>query len=164
MKAPAPAVANGYRAEHARLLLDSFHRLTGRELLPASTDAARALYEAPFVVLSHDAGADPRFTYANLTAQCLFEMPWDEIVGLPSRYSAEAPLREERQRLLERVARDGYIADYRGVRVAKSGRRFLVQDATVWNLHDDRGAAVGQAATFAVWETLPDLPQGEPKP
>jgi PAS domain-containing protein len=114
--------------------------------------AARRLYDAPFVVLAHDTAPDPRFTYANRAAQRLFEMPWSELVGLPSRLSAEAPAREERQRLLERVAATGYIDDYSGVRLAKSGRRFRILRATVWNLHDPDGRPLGQAATFADWE------------
>jgi len=117
--------------------------------------AARRLYDAPFVVLAHDTAADPRFTYANRTAQRLFEMPWSEIVGLPSRLSAEAPAREERQRLLEQVATRGYIDDYSGVRISKSGRRFRILRATVWNVHDRLGRPLGQAATFTDWEDYP---------
>lgn len=156
-----PCAANGWLAEHAGLLLHTYRHWTGRDLVdPAgdstsnSSEAAKALYHAPFVVLSHDTAADPCFTYANLTAQTLFEMPWAEIVGLPSRFSAEAPVREERERLLRRVAEFGFIDDYRGVRVAKSGRRFQIERATVWNLVDEHGARVGQAATFAAWRPL----------
>jgi hypothetical protein len=138
------------------LLLTSHRALTGRPLLPlvpAETpeQSARRLYAAPFVVLAHDASADPLFTYANQAAQQLFEMHWDEIVGLPSRLSAEAPAREERERLLERVAAKGFIDDYSGVRIARSGRRFRILQATVWNLVDSSGRRVGQAATFADW-------------
>ena len=149
-----PAAANDFQARHALLLLDSFRRLTGRELLPVAADpaeTARLLYHAPFVVLSHDTATDPVFTYANLTAQRLFEMPWGRIVGLASRYSAEPLAREERQRLLERVARHGYIDDYRGVRVSSTGRRFWVEAAIVWNLLDAVGSKLGQAASFADW-------------
>lgn len=149
-----PAAANDFQGAHALLLIESFRRLTGRELLPADVDAAdmaRRLYHAPFVVLSHDTAPDPVFTYANLTAQRLFEMPWARIVGMASRYSAEPLEREERQRLLERVASHGYIDDYSGVRVSGTGRRFLVRDATVWNLVDAAGQVLGQAATFADW-------------
>lgn len=149
-----PDVHNAYQSAHALLLLESFRRLTGRDLLPASmneAEVARRLYHAPFVVLSHDTAADPVFTYANLTAQRLFEMPWPRIVGLPSRYSAEPLAREERQRLLERVASHGYIDDYRGVRVSSTGKRFWVQQATVWNLVDADGTIAGQAASFADW-------------
>jgi len=152
-----PKPDNGFQAAHARLLLDNYRRLTGFLLVPDDSPPetqARALYEAPFVVLSHDTAADPVFSYANLTAQRLFAMPWNEIVGLPSRYSAEAPARDERQRLLELVARQGYIDDYRGVRIAKTSQRFLIEQATVWNLTDEAGAPAGQAASFARWLPL----------
>lgn len=151
---PEPGDSNLYLRDHALLLLASYRRLTGRELLPATLpelQAPRALYHASFVVLAHDTAADPVFTYANLTAQRLFEMPWAEIVGMPSRLSAESPLREERQRLLDRVAANGYIDDYRGVRIAKSGRRFMIGNSTVWTMIDARGGKVGQAATFSEW-------------
>lgn len=149
-----PQKSNGYLDALARRLVESHRRLTGRDLLAAVEAVGRALYHAPFVVLAHDAGDDPRFTYANLAAQALFELPWPEIVGMPSRYSAEPVAREERQRLLERVGRDGYIDDYNGVRVAKSGRRFMIRRATVWNLRDADGNQTGQAATFSEWQML----------
>lgn len=159
---PAPDAANAWLAHHVALLIDSHRRLTGRELAVSGTtpaERAHALYCASFVVLSHDGATDPAFTYANLAAQRLFAMPWERIVGMPSRYSAEAPARDERQRLLDRVSRFGYIDDYQGVRVAGTGERFLIRKATVWNLADGAGAAVGQAATFAEWSPLP--PQGD---
>lgn len=148
-----PDDANAYQLAHAHWLLDCFRKRTGRELLPPSTDdLARALYFAPFVILSHDAAPDPVFTYANLTAQKLFEMTWSEIVGLPSRYSAEPLARDARQRLLEQVARQGYIDDYCGVRISRTGKRFEVNDATVWNLSSPNGDIQGQAATFSKWK------------
>jgi hypothetical protein len=139
------------------LLLASHLQLTGRSLLervPGETDAdlARRLYGAPFVVLAHDDQPDPRFNYANLAAQQLFERTWDEFIGLPSRLSAEAPVRGERERLLARVATHGFIDDYSGVRVAKSGRRFRILRATVWNVSDASGRRAGQAASFSAWE------------
>ena len=154
IKEPSPE--NAWLADHAALLLASYRHWTGRSLLPDQPDVAFHLYHAPFVVLSHDTCPDPCFTYANLTAQKLFEMTWEGMVGLPSRYSAEPMQREERESLLMRVARDGYIDDYRGVRVSRSGRRFLIRQATVWNLVGPAGAKLGQAATFADWEPLTD--------
>ena len=152
-----PEEANGYQTAHARWLLDSYRQLTGRDLLAPELPAlavAREMYYAPFAVLSHDDAEDPCFTYANLTAQILFSMPWRDIVGLPSRHSAEPRLREERQRLLEMVSRQGYIDDYRGVRIGRDGRRFEIRQATVWNLPDSQGQVVGQAAMFADWVPL----------
>jgi hypothetical protein len=71
---------------------------------------------------------------------------WDEIVGLPSRLSADAPNREERQIFLEQVQRDGYVENYRGIRVTKFGKRFWIEGATVWQIYDDAGVYRGQAA------------------
>jgi hypothetical protein len=147
-----PTSRNDYQVSHAALLAETHRRLTGRDLLPAHANPAafaRALYEAPFVLLAHDTAPDPVFFYANLTAQRLFEMSWAEMTALPSRHSAEPDAQSLRQDLLNRVARDGYIDDYAGVRVSKSGRRFQISGATVWTLSDDHGRAIGQAATFA---------------
>jgi hypothetical protein len=122
-------------------------------LLVAKADPslAEALYQAPFVVLSHGIEPDPIFNYANLTAQRLFEMTWAQMTSMPSRLSAEPVSREERARLLAAVSERGFIDDYCGVRVSSSGRRFLIEQATVWTLTDAQGRPAGQAATFANW-------------
>ncbi len=151
-----PDSGNGFQTASAVLILASHQQLTGQALLPlpGEGDVGRALYDAPFVVLAHDSAPDPLFFYANRRAQQLFEMTWEELVALPSRQSAEPLVREERQRLLEQVARRGYIDDYSGIRVSKSGKRFRIEAATVWNLLDGAGQVVGQAATFADWFPL----------
>ena len=136
------------------LITGSFRRLLGRELADPSAGAEWLYHHAPFVVLAHDGGADPRFIYANETAQACFEYSASELIGLPSRLSAEAPERTERQRLLDRVSRDGFIADYSGIRIAKSGRRFRIENAIVWQLIDADGTRHGQAATFSEWHDI----------
>lgn len=159
---PEPAPANGYGAAHARLLATSHRRLTGRPLIAADGDGdaagddalGRRLYEAPFVLLSHGTGADPRFTYGNRTAQRLFACDWGALVATPSRLSAEPLARAERERLLAAVARAGFIDDYAGIRISRTGRRFRIARATVWMLVDDDGVVRGQAATFADWQPL----------
>lgn len=139
-------------AEIFALLTTSFHRLAGRPLVDSSADS-RWLYEtAPFALLAHDRSEDPRFFYANKTAQACFEYDWAELIGMPSRLSAEAPDREERQRLLDQVSTKGFIDNYRGLRIAKSGRRFWIEGATVWQLFRPNGEHVGQAAVFHSWK------------
>ena len=133
------------------LLTGSYKRLVGMPLVPESADAAWLYEDAPFVVVAHNTDADPRFVYANTAAQRCFEYPWEEFVTLPSRLSAEAPNREERARILEEVARDGFVRGYRGVRISKSGRRFWIDGGVVWQLIDGDGVNRGQAATFASW-------------
>ena len=155
----APCPANRYQVEHAERLRRSFHALTGRHLIdPAlSPDvAAAALFHAPFVVLSHNAAPDPILTYGNRAALELFALTWEELIRMPSRYTAEAPDRAERARLLAEVATRGFIDDYAGVRIARTGNRFQIARATVWNLTDETGRRCGQAATFREWRSLED--------
>ena len=51
--------------------------------------------------------------------------------------------RHERQVFLDKVMRDGFVAEYRGVRVTKSGKRFWIERATVWQLMDADGLVHG---------------------
>ncbi len=136
------------------LLTDSYARLVGAPLVPPGTDAGWLYREAPFVVLAHGTDQDPKFIYANQAAQTCFEYSWQEFMTLPSRLSAEAPDRAERQRLLDEVARNGFLSGYRGLRVAKSGRRFVIEDGVVWELVDRAGVRHGQAATFLSWRDV----------
>jgi hypothetical protein len=137
-----------------RLLTESYKNLVGVPLVPESTDATWLYERAPFVVLAHDTNVDPRFIYANHTAQACFEYDWNEFTSLPSRLSAESPNRAERQALLDSVTAHGFTSDYRGVRIAKSGRRFWIEQCVVWNLIDEDGRKRGQAATFPSWQNL----------
>jgi hypothetical protein len=56
--------------------------------------------------------------------------------------------------MLAQAAARGFIDDYRGVRISSTSRRFLVEDALVWNVVDAAGKKLGQAATFARWKFL----------
>lgn len=152
MQEPSPD--NAYLREHVRLMMDSYRRLTGETLVPATADAPQALYEAPFAVVSHNTAADPIFNYGNRTALGLFEMDWHRFTQLPSRCSAAPVNRAERERLLAQVSQHGFIQDYRGERISASGRRFQIEQATVWNLTDAAGDYRGQAAVFAHWIEL----------
>ncbi len=150
----SPGTGNDYLAEHVLLLVRSYRRTTGGDLLaptlPAA-HAARALWLAPFAVLSHGTHPDPLFSYGNAMALALFEMSWSELIDMTSRLSAEPLAREERERPLSRVATVGYVDDYSGVRISRTGRRFFVREATVWNLSDEQGRRCGQAACLRRW-------------
>ena len=78
----------------------------------------------------------------------------EELRRTPSRLTAEPMHRDERARLLDRTRRDGYVDDYAGIRVSKTGKRFRIEQAIVWNLTDTAGVPRGQAATFASWTPL----------
>jgi hypothetical protein len=141
-------------AERIALIADSFHRVTGQNLVPPGADPATALWAAPMVVLAHGTEADPVFFYGNRTALELFETIAADLVRMPSRYSAEPMEREERMRFLQAVAARNFIADYSGIRISQRGQRFRIAQATVWNLLDADGAIRGQAACFDRWEPL----------
>jgi hypothetical protein len=138
------------------LLTDNYLRLIGVPLIDTPhIDPARWLYEeAQFCVVAHNTDADPRFIYANKTAQQCFEYNWFEMTALRSRLSAEHPNRAEREQLLESVRMKGFATGYRGLRIAKSGRRFWIENVTVWNLTDHEGIYRGQAATYRQWENV----------
>lgn len=139
------------------MLRVSYLHWVGKHLVEPSLDdeaAVTALELLPFAVVSHDTGHDPVFNYANQAALQLFEMSWEQFTVLPSRLSAEPMLREERERLLQRVAESGFIDDYRSIRISASGKRFLICNATVWNLLDDQGRPYGQAALLREWQAL----------
>ncbi len=138
----------------SQLLLDSFRRWTGRDLLPridSPEERAHALFAAPFVVVSHGTAADPILNYGNQQALDLWELSWAQLTSTPSRLTAEPMNRDERARMLAVAEKQGYYSGYRGIRISSTGKRFLVEDATVWNVVDGQGIRVGQAATFARW-------------
>ncbi len=138
-------------------LLDSYALWLKRDLVDRTgtpAEQSERLYLAPFVVISHANADDPIFNYGNQRALALWEMTWAELISTPSRLTAEPVHQTERARMLERVAAHGFLTDYRGVRISKTDRRFLVTRATVWNVLDDHGITRGQAATFSHWTPL----------
>src|SRR6266478_141401 len=142
---------------HTACLERSLRLWTGRELppgLPHTTNKAQAIFEAPFVLVSHGTQTDPILSYGNRAALALWEMTWEELTRTPSRLTAEAPNRAERARLLKAVSERGFIDDYSGVRISKNGRRFRIARATVWNLLTEDGSPSGQAAMFDHLEYL----------
>ncbi len=138
-------------------LLDSYILLVKQELIPRDgtpTDQAERLFNSTFVVASHGLQDDPVLNYGNQTALDLWEMDWDTFTQTPSRLTAEPVNREERARMLQQAQMQGYISDYRGVRISRTGKRFIVEQAMIWNIQQLDGTALGQGATFFTWEFL----------
>lgn len=142
---------------YTQLILDSFANLLGRELIDRSgseLEQSQRLFEADFVVVSHNTNDDPILNYGNQKALELWETNLETLLAMPSRKTAEPVHRDERAELLRRVTEDGYIDDYRGIRISATGQRFQIDQAVVWNLTDAEGEYAGQAATFSDWEML----------
>jgi MEKHLA domain-containing protein/uncharacterized protein DUF3565 len=143
--------------EWTALLLESYRHWTGRDLIPrlgTAEEQATGLFFAPVVVVSHGTEGDPIVNYGNRVALELWEADWSQLTRTPSRLTAEPLERAERERMLAKAAQDGFIADYRGVRISLTGKRFMVEDAIVWNILDRNEAVCGQAATFSTWRVM----------
>ena len=143
--------------EFLRALATSFRHWTGRDLVPEpeSDDQLRSSLDSlPAVIVAHNRDPDPTFVYANDLACQLWEMPKSELVGMPSRLTAEPMHRDERAQLLARTQAHGFVDDYRGIRITARGKRFRIEQALLWNILDARGELIGQAATFDQWTWL----------
>jgi len=136
---------------HSRLLLDSYRRATGRDLLEPEGEVAATLFRARFVLLSHGTEADPVLNYGNAAALKLWEMTWDQFTGTPSRLTAEPMERSQREKLLIDAKEKGYSDGYYGIRISSIGRRFEIRNVLLWNVVDEQGIYRGQAAVFSEW-------------
>jgi hypothetical protein len=140
-----------------KIVADSYHDLLGRNLLDAAAtpeQLSKALFYAPFVLVSHGTQPEPIFNYGNQTALQLWSLSWEEFIQTPSAQSAEPVVREERAIMLQQAKEQGYIENYQGVRISSKGKRFLIKSAILWNITDKFGHKYGQAATFPSWEWL----------
>lgn len=148
------SVPKAFRAPEAKgripLIAESYERLLGRPLVARTNNVVAALWNAPQAIVAHGTESDPLFFFGNRAALNRFEANLESFIGMPSRLSAEAPLWDERQALLDRVSAYGFIDNYAGVRITATGERFRIERAVVWNLVDELGEVRGQAATFAV--------------
>jgi MEKHLA domain-containing protein len=152
-----PDFNNDSYIKHCRLLCASYRHWTGRPLVANQQGPEKLileLFEAPYVIVSHGTEDNPVFNFGNKAALELFELDWNQFIKLPSRESVETTSREERGKLMARVSADGYISHYSGVRISSSGKRFLIKEATIWNVVDKEGTYFGQAAMFENWSYL----------
>lgn len=140
-----------------QLLDAAYQRRTGRtlgaELCPeiAQSEGVETCHawihqRAPFGLLAHNGQDDPRFIYANASALRIFEYSREEFMRLPSRLSAADEQQPERQRILDEVRTRGIAYGYAGIRIARSGRLFQVHDGVIWEVEDEHGERLGQAA------------------
>lgn len=139
------------------ILATTFQQLLGRELIvnvKTPEQIAKALFQAPFVLVSHGNQTDPILNYGNQVALQLWSMEWEEFTRTPSRLTAEPINRKIRAQMLEQASLQGYIDDYQGIRISSTGKRFSIKEAIIWNVTDISGKKCGQAATFSSWEWI----------
>jgi hypothetical protein len=131
-------------------------RAFGRPLLPGDPGGparlrAQELFAAEEVVLAHDGAADPLLIYANRAALRLWRRRWTEMIGLPSRLTAEPAERRARAEALDQARVTGGVRGYGGIRIDSQGRRFRIEGARIWSPIDAEGRCCGQAAAFGAW-------------
>lgn len=141
------------QAEQVERIASSYETLIGKPLVEGD-DPVAALWGAAPAIVAHGTEADPIFFFGNRSALKLFETDLATFTAMPSRLSAEASLRAERDALMDRVRANGFIDDYSGIRISASAKRFRIEQATVWNLNDETGAVHGQAAAFDQWSPI----------
>ncbi len=124
------------------------------EQTAGSLQVSQRLFEAGFPVLAHDGGADPLLSYATAAALQLWERPWQEMIGMPSRLTAAAGERQARAEALSSALQLDAFEGYRGVRINSQGRKFEIKNARIWTIWDHQNNACGQAASFTEWSWL----------
>lgn len=141
---------------HSLRLNHSFQHWTGVGLCSSKTPEAIAydLFHASFALLSHGTEADPILNYGNQQTLRLWEISWQDLTQMPSRLTAEPWVRQERAQLLHQAAQQGYIGNYQGIRISKTGRRFRIDNAEIWDVLNEQGLKCGQAAKFSQWQWL----------
>ena len=141
----------------AVLLLQSHQRAFGRSLIaigqpnPPQRLISQALFSCGFPVLAHGTGDDPKLTYANAAALQLWDSRWSDLIGMPSRLTAPETERAERSSALGQAKRHDAVENYRGIRISRKDRRFMINNAKIWTLWDGEGQVCGQAASFSTW-------------
>ncbi len=140
---------------HGEILANSYKNLTGNNLIKKSKKGLPKiiqLWNAPYAILSHGIEDDPIFNFGNRIALELFEFTFSDFIKLPSRKSAEEANREKRAKIMDEVAKNGFIRNYTGTRISATGKSFKILDTHIWNLSDREENLYGQAALFEKWE------------
>ena len=141
----------------AKLLLQSHQRAFSRPLIASAQTSqskqllCQHLFACGFPVLAHGTGEDPKLSYANAAALQLWETNWNELIGMPSRLTAPNSERGERSNALGQAKRLDAVQNYRGIRISRKGRRFMINKARIWTLWDTEERVCGQAACFSDW-------------
>jgi len=148
---PSGRAYESLQVHRATEILDSFRRCVGRELIGRSGDAAEdasRLFDLPLAVLAHDTAPQPLLDWANAAAAAAFDATPESLLGRLSSATAPPDATADRRQLFEALARDGFVTGYSGVRVSLTGRRFIIDDVTVFEVTDAAGRPAGHAAVI----------------
>ncbi len=142
------------------ILLSSYQRAFEEQLISSpkfigsKSQQALELFTLQQPVLAHNTAEDPCLIYANTSALKLWDRCWEEMIGMPSRLTAPKHKLKERRDLLKKASENLSIKGYEGLRVDRKGGLFIIKNARIWSLVDEKGFHYGQAATFNNWEKI----------
>ena len=143
--------------KHVTLIIESYERICKKSFpIPGSKSnpLESVHHSSEYAIVSHGLQKDPIFNYANLAAQKLWKLSWEEFIQLPSKQSAKPDKIAKRELLLKEAFLKGYVENYEGTRIDKNGKEFFIKNVTLWNLMDKNGIMHGQAALFNEWEYI----------
>lgn len=152
-----PSDENSYLKDYIYQITSSLKKLANIEIVDSNLsleEQAKQIFNSDFVLLAHNAANEPVFNYANQTALQLFEMSWDEMTNLSSKYSAEADEQAKREQFIAEVTEKGYSKNYSGIRISKTGKRFEIKNVILWNVYDSENNRIAQAAMFKEYKYL----------
>ena len=163
-KGPSPHWYDPIMHKHACYLIESYNKLSGKELVDMNiykTNPLKATNEMFLnmnrIVLSHGVqkdGAGPILNYGNSAGLKLFSASWDQLTQMPSRYTADTETdRELRQQFMDEVTKNNIVSNYQGIRISLDKKKFLIKEAVVWNIVIN-DQFFGQAATFDKYEYI----------
>ena len=141
----------------AAVLLQSHQRAFSRPLIASAQPGqssgcfARTCLPAAFRCWPTARSRIPQLSYANAAALQLWDSHWDGLIGMPSRLTAPDSERAERSSALGQAKRLDAVQNYRGIRISRKGRRFMINKARIWTLWDAEERVCGQAACFSDW-------------
>ncbi len=172
-----PSKNNNWHQPFIDLVVASYSEAFGRDLhsdfgIADSADARSVYASMTHVLLAHVAVDKPStihelnspdahkvYVYANEAALAALEGFWffearlpfryDSLIGLDSGHTTCEIDRQERSELFNEIA-DGGGTIFSGYRRTLRGSVFSVNDGRVWQVNDERGSMVGQAASFPV--------------
>ena len=137
-------------------IINSFYHWFKKDLIDTTgtdLEISERLFKADFFVASHTNQPEPIFNYGNNLALQVWEVNWETLIKLPSRYTAEQIVQEKRDRILQSCKNNGF-STWEGVRISSTGKRYLITNGLLWNLLDENNQFCGQAATFNQWKLL----------
>ncbi len=140
----------------------SYHQYINKPLIENPTNLINELYDSSFIFAAHkyktrllgESADEPRFVFGNAKALELWELDWDNFIGMPSRLTAEPEEQGLREALFKEVREKGYINNYSGIRISSTGKRFQINSAIVWNVLDSSAKTIGQAVKFSDYKYL----------